>query len=327
MNAITEQDIQGEPLIGQTVAVIGFGSQGSAHALNLRDSGVDVVVGLRPESLSRSKAELAGVRVLDIPSAVEVGDIVALMIPDECMSEVFSSAVNPFLRKGATLLFAHGFAVRYGVITPPDGVDIVMVAPMGPGMRLRERFQEGTGLPASFAIERDATGRARRTALEYAKAVGCARVAIFETTFDEETEIDLFAEQAVLVGGVTELIEAGYETLVEAGYSPELAYMECVYELDLTVNLIRRFGISGMHKRISKAALYGSLTRGTRVVGSSVREGMRAILAEIRDGRFAEEFLKDGRDGKPELRRRLKEEEEKPIEETAGVLRKHAHEG
>ncbi len=327
MNAITEQDVQGEPLIGQTVAVIGFGSQGSAHALNLRDSGVDVVVGLRSESLSRSKAELAGVRVLDIPDAVEVGDIVALMIPDGCMSEVFSSAISPFLRAGTALLFAHGFAIRYGVITPPPGVDVVMVAPMGPGMRLRERFQKGTGLPGTFAIERDATGRARQTVLEYAKAVGCTRVALFETTFEEETEIDLFAEQAVLVGGVTELIEAGYETLVDAGYDAELAYMECLYELDLTVNLIRRFGISGMRDRVSKAALYGGLTRGGRVVGASVREGMRAILAEIRDGSFAEEFLKDGRAGDPELRRCLKREKEKPIEETAGALRKHAHEG
>ncbi len=327
MDIITEQDIRGEPLIGRTVAVVGFGSQGRAHALNLMDSGVDVVVGLRPESLSRSKAELDGVRVQDIPAAVEASDIVALMIPDERMSEVFSSAIGPFLRQGATLLFAHGFAIRYRMIAPPAGVDIVMVAPMGPGMRLREQFLEGSGLPALFAVERDATGHARRTALEYAKAVGCGKVAIFETTFTDETEIDLFAEQAVLVGGVAELIEAGYETLVEAGYSPELAYMECLYELDLTANLIRRFGLSGMRDRVSKAALYGGLTRGGRVVGPSAREGMRAILAEIRDDSFAEELLKDGRDGGPELQRRLKEKEEGPIERTADVLRRHAHEG
>ena len=326
MEIITEQDIRDEPLVGQTVAVIGFGSQGSAHALNLLDSGIDVVVGLRPESLSRSRAELGGVRVLDIPAAVESSDIVALMIPDERMSEVFTSAIGPFLRQGATLLFAHGFAIRYRMIVPPDGVDIVMVAPMGPGMRLRERFLDGSGLPALFAIERDATGHARRTALEYAKAVGCGKVALFETTFADETEIDLFAEQAVLVGGVTELIEAGYETLIEAGYSPELAYMECLYELDLTVNLIRRFGLSGMRDRVSKAALYGGLTRGGRVVGPSVRDGMRAILAEIRDGSFAEELLRDGRDGGPELQRRLKEKEEGPIERTRDVLGRHAHE-
>jgi len=320
MRILTDNDIEGVPLAGKTVAVLGFGNQGEAQALNLRDSGVRVIVGLRPGSETRRRAAEAGFEISSLGDAVAVGDVVALMVPDDVMASVVAEAVEPSLEAGATVVFAHGFPLRFGGVVLPDGVDVVVVAPMGPGVRLRERFLEGAGLPASFAVVRDATGRARRTALEYGKAIGCARVGLFETTVAEETEIDLFSEQAVLCGGITRLIAAAFDTLVEAGYSPELAYLECAYELDLTVGLIRRYGISGMRERISHTALYGDLTRGDRVIGAESRAGMRAILSDVRDGTFAREMEEDEKAGGAQLKEFLERERGRLIEEVGRRL-------
>ncbi len=313
MNVITDRDIQGEPLRGKTVAVLGYGNQGEAQALNLRDSGVSVLVGLRRGGSWR-RAREAGFRVVEPSAAVAESDVCAVLVPDEVMAEFLSESVTPVQRDGTALVFAHGYPLRFGGVEPPGGVDVVVVAPMGPGLRLRERYVEGLGLPASFAVERDATGRARNVALEYAAAIGCARVGLFETTAAEETEIDLFAEQAVLCGGVTRLIEAGFDTLVQAGYSPELSYLECLYELDLTVNLIQRFGLGGMRDRISRTALFGDLTRGDRVVGPEVRERMREVLNEVRDGTFAREMVSDEKSGWPELDEARSKQRSKLIE-------------
>lgn len=290
---VTDRELPGAPLEGRRVGVIGFGSQGEAQALNLRDSGVDVSIGLRDGSLSAARARGAGLDVVPIEEASRA-DVVALLVPDEAATAVFERRVAPVLQSGRTLLFAHGFALTFGGLEPPSGIDVVLVAPMGPGRILRERYTEGRGLPAAFAVHADATGRARETALRYGQAIGCARVGLFETTVREETEVDLFAEQAVLVGGVTRLIEAAFDTLVEAGYDPAVAYMECLYELELTAGLIQRFGMSGMRRRISKTALFGDLTRGDRIIGDETRSRMREVLAEIRDGRFASELEAGG---------------------------------
>lgn len=325
MHIIRDNDIPGNALKGKTVAVLGYGNQGEAHALNLRDSGVDVVVGLRPESLSRSRAEPAGLKVVDVSDACEAGDVVAMMVPDDVMPEVMDEAVCPFSKSGSTILFAHGFPLRFGGVKPPDWVDVVMVAPMGPGLRLRERYLEGSGLPGAYSVEQDATGNAKATALAYAKAVGLTRIGIFRTNSSEETEIDLFSEQAVLCGGVTRLVRAGFETLVEAGYPPELAYMECLYELDLTVNLIRRYGIAGMRERISRTALFGDLTRGDLVIGDEARAGMKKILADVRDGTFARELVEEQKGGGKLTEERLREESERLIEKVSSELTEVAH--
>lgn len=325
MKVITDRQIRGNPLSRRSVAVIGFGSQGEAQALNLRDSGVPVVVGLRPRSRSAGRSRAAGFETLPVGEAAGRADVVALLVPDEVARGVFDASIARRLRPAAAVLFAHGFAVRFSGLSVPEGRDVVMVAPMGPGQRLRERYLEGSGLPASVAVHRDATGRARRTALGYAKAIGCARVGVFETTFAEETEIDLFAEQAVLCGGVTRLVTAAFDTLVEAGYDPALAYMECIYELDLTVDLIRRYGIAGMRKRISRTALFGDLTRGGLAVGEGMRGGMRKVLRGVRTGAFARDWLADGRSGHRVLKKRLAEESDRAIERVGRRLRRVAH--
>ncbi|MBD3367493.1 MAG: ketol-acid reductoisomerase [Candidatus Eisenbacteria bacterium] len=305
-SVVTERDLNEEPLDGRRVGVIGYGSQGEAQALNLRDSGVDVVVGLREGSPSADRARTAGLDVTSVRGAAG-SDIVALLIPDEEIVHAFAESVEPVVEEGSTLVLAHGFALRFGGLEIAGGIDVVLVAPMGPGTLLRERYQAGTGLPAAYAVDRDATGRARQTALEYGAAIGCARVGLFETGVAEETEVDLFAEQAVLVGGVIRLIEAAFETLVEAGYDPAVAYMECLYELGLTADLMQRFGVSGMRNRISRTALFGDLTRGGRIIGEETRNGMRQVLEEIRNGRFAEELAADvsseGRETKQALER------------------------
>ena len=326
MMIITESDIKGDPLSGKTVAVVGYGNQGEAQALNLRDSGVSVVVGLREGSPSTARAQQAGFDVVAPAEAVGSGDVIALLIPDGHMAAFVERVVRTGAKRGAALVFAHGYPLTFGGVEPPPGLDVVMVAPMGPGLRLRERFAAGGGLPASFSVERNVTGMAREVALGYAAAIGCARVGLFETSASDETHIDLFAEQAVLCGGVTRLIAAAFDTLVEAGYDPALAYIECLYELELTVNLIQRFGISGMRERISTTALFGDLTRGGRILDREAKERMREVLEEIRDGTFAKEMAADEERGGPALREALAEEGERLIEEVRRKLATVVHE-
>jgi ketol-acid reductoisomerase len=278
-------------LLTGKVAVLGYGSQGHAHALNLHESGVDVVVGLRPGSASRDAAEEAGLAVATVAEAVDGAQLVAFLLPDQVQPRVYEEDVAPSLAEGAVLLFAHGFNVHYGRIPPPPGHDVLMVAPKGPGHVVRRLFTEGLGVPAVVAVAQDASGQAFELALAYGTALGAGRAGMIRTTFDEETETDLFGEQAVLCGGTTELIRAGFETLVEAGYQPEVAYYECLHELKLIVDLIWEGGLSHMRWSISDTAEYGDLTRGPRVIDRHVRERMRELLTEIQDGTFAREWI------------------------------------
>ena len=287
-------------LLSGKVAVIGYGSQGHAHALNLHDSGVDVVVGLREGSDSRATAEEAGVAVATPAEAVQGAQLVAFLLPDQVQPAVYRE-VAPHLDPGAVLLFAHGFNIHYGRISPPPGHDVIMVAPKGPGHIVRRIFAEGYGTPALVAVAEDASGNAREIALAYAKGIGATRAGVIETTFLEETETDLFGEQAVLCGGVTELVRLGFETLVEAGYQPEIAYYECLHELKLVVDLIYEGGLAGMRYSISDTAEYGDLTRGPRVIDEHVRENMRRLLADIREGNFAREWIEEMDAGEPHL--------------------------
>ncbi|HLI24920.1 MAG TPA: ketol-acid reductoisomerase [Acidimicrobiales bacterium] len=306
---------------GRRVAIVGYGSQGHAHALNLRDSGVDVRVGLRPDSASRAKAEAAGLRVTDVETAAAEADAVMILTPDTEQGAVYRSAVEPHLAAGDALMFAHGFNVRFGLITAPEGVDVVMVAPKGPGHLVRRTYEGGGGIPALVAVEQDATGRALALALSYAGALGCTRAGVLQTTFAEETETDLFGEQVVLCGGLTALITAGFETLVEAGYEPESAYFECLHEVKLIVDLMYEHGISGMRYSISTTAEYGDMTRGPRIVTDATREEMRRILGEIRSGQFAREWIKENEDGLPNYRRLAAAAARHPIEEVGARLR------
>jgi ketol-acid reductoisomerase len=301
-------------LLDGTVAVIGYGSQGHAHALNLHDSGVQVVVGLREGSSSWSDAEEAGLEVKTIPEAVRGAQLVSLLLPDQFQPQVYSELVEPNLEPNATVLFAHGFNVLYGRIAPAEGHDVVMVAPKGPGHVVRRLFTEGLGTPALIAVEQDTSGRARDVALAYAVGIGAGRAGILETTFREETETDLFGEQAVLCGGVTELIQAGFETLVGAGYQPEVAYYECLHELKLIVDLIWEGGLQHMRWSISDTAEFGDYLSGPRVIDQHVREQMQAILDEIRSGAFAKTWIADMDEGETELHRRRAEAAGKQIE-------------
>ena len=278
-------------LVSGKVAVVGYGSQGHAHALNLRDSGVEVEVGLREGSPSRAAAEEAGLTVAPVADAVAGAQIVSFLLPDQVQPRVYAEDVAPNLDPAAALLFAHGFNVHYGRVTPPEGHDVIMVAPKGPGHIVRRLFEEGFGTPAIVAVAQDASGGALELALAYGVGIGAARAGMIETTFAEETETDLFGEQAVLCGGVTELVRAGFETLVDAGYQPEIAYYECLHELKLIVDLIWEGGLSGMRYSVSDTAEYGDLTRGPRVIDEHVRENMRALLADIRAGVFAQEWI------------------------------------
>jgi ketol-acid reductoisomerase len=294
-------------LLSGKVAVVGYGSQGHAHALNLRDSGVDVEVGLRPGSPSREAAEEEGLAVGTVAEATRDAQVVAILIPDHLQKQVYEAEVEPSLAPDAALLFAHGLNVHFGRIVPAAGHDVVMVAPKAPGHRVRELFESGAGTPGLVAVHQDASGQALELALAYGTAIGCGRVGLLETTFAEETESDLFGEQAVLCGGVTALIQAGFETLVDAGYQPEIAYYECLNELKLIVDLIYEGGFEYMRYSISDVAEYGDLTRGPRVVDDRVRETMRELLAEIRSGAFARELFADDEAGRPrfdEVRRR-----------------------
>ena len=288
-------------LLSGKVAVIGYGSQGHAHALNLHDSGVDVEVGLRENSASRGTAEEAGLSVGTVAEAVKGAQVVSILLPDQVQPQVYEEHVAPNLAPGAALLFAHGFNVHFGRIQPPAGHDVIMVAPKGPGHIVRRLFEEGFGTPAVVAVAQDASGSAREIAFAYGAAIGAARAGMIETTFAEETETDLFGEQAVLCGGVTELIRAGFETLVEAGYQPEVAYYECLHELKLIVDLIYEGGLSGMRYSVSDTAEFGDLTRGPRVIDEHVRSQMRALLEDIRSGVFAREWIAEMDAGEPRL--------------------------
>ncbi len=294
-----EADIPTDELQGKRVAVLGYGSQGHAHALNLRDSNADVVVGLRPASASRARAEAEDLLVLDVDEAAAAADAVMMALPDQDQPQVYADQIEPNLRPGHMLLFAHGFNIHYGQITPPPHVDVAMVAPKGPGHILRDLFVDGVGTPALIAVHQDATGRARQTALSYAKGIGCAKAGLIETTFKDETETDLFGEQAVLCGGASALIKAGFETLVEAGYDPRLAYFECLHELKLIVDLIYQGGISYMRHSISDTAEYGDLVSGPRVIDDAAREAMRGILRDVQNGEFARQWILENQAGRP----------------------------
>jgi ketol-acid reductoisomerase len=288
-------------LLTGKVAVLGYGSQGHAHALNLADSGVEVMVGLRPGSPSWQQAEEAGLKVGTVPEAVRDAQVVSLLLPDGPQAQVYADEVEPNLAPGAALLFAHGFSIHFGRIQPPAGHDVIMVAPKGPGHIVRRLFEDGHGVPALIAVQQNASGHARELALGYAAGIGAARVGIIETTFKDETETDLFGEQSVLCGGLTQLIQQGFETLVEAGYAPELAYYECLHEVKLIVDLIYEGGIERMHYSISDTAEYGSIAVGPRVVDEHVRDNMRKVLAAIQDGSFAKEWIAEMDRGAPSL--------------------------
>jgi ketol-acid reductoisomerase len=308
-------------LLSGKVAVVGYGSQGHAHALNLRDSGVEVEVGLREGSPSRAAAEDAGLAVGTVAEAVRDAQIVSLLLPDQVQPRVYEQDVAPSLAPGAAILFAHGFNVHFGRVEPPDGHDVIMVAPKGPGHIVRRLFEEGFGTPAIVAVAQDASGGAFELALAYGAAIGAARAGMIETTFAEETETDLFGEQAVLCGGTTELIRAGFETLVEAGYQPEIAYYECLHELKLIVDLIWEGGLSGMRHSISDTAEYGDLTRGPSVIDEHVRTRMREILADIRSGTFAREWIAEMDAGEPRLKELREQGSSQTLERVGAELR------
>jgi ketol-acid reductoisomerase len=318
---IYDKDADLSKLDGKTVAVIGYGSQGHAHALNLKDSGVNVVVGLRGDSASVPKARGDGLEVMGIADAASEGDVVMVLLPDEKQAEIFEAEVRDGIAPGNLLLFAHGFSIHFGQIEPAPEVDVGMVAPKGPGHLVRRQFLEGNGVPGLIAVHQDATGEARELVLAYAKGIGCTRAGVIETTFKDETETDLFGEQAVLCGGLTELVRAGYETLVEAGYDPRLAYFECLHEMKLIVDLMYEKGISGMRYSISNTAEYGDMTRGKRIIGEPTREAMKKILADIQSGEFAREWIAENVAGQESFQRMREEQKGHQIEREGRELR------
>ena len=310
-----------QPLLNKTIAIIGYGSQGHAHALNLRDSGLNVIVGLHAATKSKDKAEAAGLRVYDVAGAAKAADVIMVLLPDHLQGEVYRKDIAPHLSEGKTLMFAHGFNIHFGEIKPPANVDVSMVAPKAPGHRVRELFVEGVGVPALVAIAQDASGKALENALAYAFALGCLKAGVIETTFKEETESDLFGEQAVLCGGVSELIRAGFETLTEAGYAPEIAYFECLHELKLIVDLIYEGGLGYMRYSISDTAEYGDYTRGPRIVTDGTRTEMKKILSEIQSGEFARKWLDENRTGRKQFLAMREEAKDQPIERVGAELR------
>jgi ketol-acid reductoisomerase len=320
MKMWTEQDVNREAMRGMRIAVIGYGSQGRAHAMNLRDSGYDVVVGLRPGGASWKRAEADGMVVAAPERAVESAEIVAMLVPDMAQPAVFES-IEPRLRRDSALLFAHGFNIHYGRIQPPGHCDVVLVAPKGPGDLVRRQYEEGRGVPALMAVHHDASGRAQARALAYADGIGGTRGGVLETTFAEETETDLFGEQAVLCGGVTELVTQGFETLVEAGYQPEVAYFECMHELKLIVDLLHEGGLRKMHEFVSDTARYGDLSRGPRVVDDHTRAQMRQVLEEVRDGTFASEWVNEYESGMARYDAMYRKDLDHPIEKVGRDLR------
>ena len=308
-------------LNGKTVAIIGYGSQGHAHALNLKDSGVNVVVGLYAGRPSVAKAEAEGLKVLSVDEAAQIADFLMILLPDEVQKTVYSTQIEPHLQPGNVLLFAHGFNIHFGQVVPPPQVDVVMVAPKGPGHLVRRTYAQGEGVPCLFAVYQDASGQARDRAMAYAKGIGGTRAGILETTFREETETDLFGEQVVLCGGLSALIKAGFETLVEAGYQPELAYFECLHEVKLIVDLVVEGGLAKMRDSISNTAEYGDYTRGPRIITDETRWEMQKILSEIQSGQFAREFVLENQAGKPGFTSMRRQEAEHPIEAVGKDLR------
>ncbi|MBP2000490.1 ketol-acid reductoisomerase [Paenibacillus shirakamiensis] len=319
-----EQDADLNVLKGKTIAIIGYGSQGHAHAQNLRDSGLNVVIGLR-EGKSFDKAKEDGFEVLPVAEATRRADVVQILMPDETQASVYNSEIAPNLKKGATLLFAHGFNVHFGQIVPAPDNDVLLVAPKSPGHMVRRTYAEGFGVPGLIAIHQDATGQAKEIGLAYAKGIGCTRAGVIETSFREETETDLFGEQAVLCGGVSELIKAGFETLTEAGYAPEMAYFECLHELKLIVDLIYEGGLATMRDSISNTAEYGDYVTGPRIVTSETKKAMKAVLADIQQGKFARDFILENQSNRAFLTATRRNEANHPIEVVGKELRGLMH--
>lgn len=308
-------------LSGKTIAVIGYGSQGHAHALNLKDSGMNVIVGLYAGSKSVIKAQAAGLTVKNVADAAKAADFIMVLLPDELQKRIYQQSIEPNLEPGNTLAFAHGFNIHFNQVVPPDGIDVIMVSPKGPGHLVRRTYEQEQGVPCLFAVYQNASGQARDQAMAYAKGIGGTRAGILETTFREETETDLFGEQAVLCGGLSALIKAAFETLVEAGYKPELAYFECLHEVKLIVDLVVEGGLVNMRDSISNTAEYGDYTRGPRLVTSETKTEMRKILREIQSGQFAREFILENQSGKPGFTAMRRQEAEHPIEKVGSDLR------
>ncbi len=321
MKIYYDQDADLSYLENQTICILGYGSQGHAHALNLRDSGLNVIVGLRKGGASYEKAKADGFDPLPPAEACAKADVIMVLVPDQIQPQVYEEAIKPNLTEGKMLMFAHGFNIHFGQIVPPPNVDVTMVAPKGPGHLVRREYERGAGVPCLVAVEQNATGKALERALAYAKGIGGTRAGVLETTFREETETDLFGEQCVLCGGVAALIKAGFETLVEAGYQPEIAYFECCHELKLIVDLIYEGGLAFMRYSISDTAEYGDLTRGPRVINQEVKEEMKRILEEIQSGRFAREWILENKAGRPVMNALRRREAEHPIEEVGAKLR------
>ncbi len=316
-----DNDADMKTLEGKTIGVIGYGSQGHAHSLNLKDSGCDVMVGLYQGSKSWPKAEEAGLKVAEVADVAKASDIIMMTIPDERQRDVYEGQIATHLEEGKTLMFAHGFNIHFNEVVPPPYVDVSMIAPKAPGHRLRELFSEGVGVPALIAIEQDPSGQARETALAYGKALGCTKAGVLATTFKEETETDLFGEQSVLCGGVTSLIKYGFETLVEAGYQPEVAYFECLHEVKLIVDLIYQGGLGYMRYSVSDTAEYGDYTRGEKVIDPHVKENMKKVLADIQSGAFARDWIAENREGRTNFDAMRKRDKEHTVEKVGEELR------
>ena len=321
MRVYYDKDADLARLEGKTVAILGYGSQGHAHSLNLRDSGVDVVVGLRPGSPTVKKAQAEGLRVLSVPDATAAASVVMMTLPDETMAQIYEGEIRPNLKAGSYLALAHGFNFHFGCIAPAEGVNTFMVAPKGPGHLVRDAYAKGGGVPCLVAVDRDPSGNTLEVGLAYAKGIGGGRAGIIQTTIREETETDLFGEQAVLCGGLTALMQAGFETLIEAGYAPEMAYFECIHEVKLIVDLIYEGGIANMRYSVSNTARYGDLTRGPRVVTAETKAEMKRILADIQEGRFVRDWMLEVQAGKPSFNAIRRRDAEHPIEEVGARLR------
>ncbi len=316
-----EKDGSLDPLLDKTIAIIGYGSQGHAHALNLKDSGINVVVGLYEGSRSWPLAEAAGLKVMTTADASKAADVIMILVSDHIQGDLYKNEIAPNLNDGDTLMFAHGFNIHYNEVKPPANIDVSMVAPKAPGHRVRELFTEGVGVPGLLAIEQDASGKARELGLAYALALGCLKAGVIETTFKEETESDLFGEQAVLCGGASELIRAGFETLVEAGYQPEIAYFECLHELKLIVDLIYEGGLSYMRYSVSDTAEYGDYTSGPRVIDQHVRDTMKQVLADVQSGKFAREWIDENKAGRQKFLATRKAAQDQTVETVGAELR------